>query len=703
MTCRWWRLRGRTRTILALTGVVAAIALGGAPAGAQTVRDPSLRVVEVASGLANPTAMVFVGPADILVAQKNDGRVRRVIGGVVQAGAVLDVAVDRDSERGLLGMALHPTFPQMPFVYLYYTASASGADTDGFPAPLANRVYRYTWTGSALVSPALIVDLPVTPGPNHDGGTILFGPDGKLYVVIGDLNRSGRLQNVPSGPGPDNTGVILRLNADGSVPPDNPFASSGSPTNRYYAYGIRNSFGMSFDPVTNRLWMTENGPDIYDEINLVEPGFNSGWRQIMGPDARDPQGVGNLFAMPGAHYRDPRFSWLGPVGVTGIAFLGNDAFVGDIVNGRLYRFRLNGGRDGFALSSPGLADLVADSDPELDEVILGIGFAGITDIKARPGGILYVLSFFAGKIFAIEPTGQPPSLSLAFAGVAADRVGRGNASLGPDGVLDGTFTLALAPGSGTRTVTQLDLRRMNNSGIWDTIPGSSFWALGAAPSPASALHNASNGTVRFPLPEGSSVTLFAADAAGLFAPGAAFTLTATFADGSSASASTTIAAGPPALTLAFAGVAADRVGRGNASLGPDGVLDGTFTLALAPGSGTRTVTQLDLRRMNNSGIWDTIPGSSFWALGAAPSPDQRPAQRLQRHRPLPLARRQQRHPVRRRRRRPLRPRLRLHPHGHLRRRLLRLRLDAHCPLTGTAREATTRDGRSRPAGPRRVG
>ena len=217
----------------------------------------------------------------------------------------------------------------------------------------------------------------------------------------------------------------------------------------------------------------------------------------------------------------------------------------------------------------------------------------------------------------------PPALTLAFAGVAADRVGRGNASLGPDGVLDGTFTLALAPGSGTRTVTQLDLRRMNNSGIWDTIPGSSFWALGAAPSRTSALHNASNGTVRFPLPEGSSVTLFAADAAGLFAPGSAFTLTATFADGSSASASTTIAAGPPALTLAFAGVAADRVGRGNASLGPDGVLDGTFTLALAPGSGTRTVTQLDLRRMNNSGIWDTIPGSSF-GPSAPPPPGPAP-------------------------------------------------------------------------------
>src|SRR5688572_24285671 len=168
---------------------------------AQTLADPNLRVNELVGGLSQPTAMAFVGPNDILVLQKADGRVRRVVNGVLQAGQVLDVHVDRASERGLLGIALHPDFPTTPFVYLYYTESSAASDTSG--SPLANRVYRYTWNGSALVSPQLILDLPATPGPNHDGGAMTFGPDGKLYVVIGDLNRNGQLQNFSSGPSPD--------------------------------------------------------------------------------------------------------------------------------------------------------------------------------------------------------------------------------------------------------------------------------------------------------------------------------------------------------------------------------------------------------------------------------------------------------------------------------------------------------------------
>jgi aldose sugar dehydrogenase len=378
---------------------------------AQTLSDPGLQVREIVAGLSSPTSMAFIGAGDILVLQKDDGRVRRVINGVLQPGQVLDVAVVNDSERGLLGIATHPNFPATPFVYLYYTESGTGGDTSGTPAPLGNRVYRYTWNGSALVSPTLILDLPATPGPNHDGGTILFGPDGKLYVVIGDQNRNGQLQNFPGGPAPDNTGVILRINDDGTIPNDNPFILQGGNLSKYYAYGVRNSFGMAFDPVTGKLWDTENGENSYDEINLVEPGFNSGWEQIMGPDARDPQGVGNLFQVPGSHYSDPEFSWLNTVAPTAIAFLNspqlgqqyrNDVLVGDINNGRLYHFKLNAARDGFILQSAGLADLVADNDSELGEIVLGTGFGGITDLKVGPDGLLYVLSFVGGKIFVVS-------------------------------------------------------------------------------------------------------------------------------------------------------------------------------------------------------------------------------------------------------------------------------------------------------------
>jgi aldose sugar dehydrogenase len=378
---------------------------------AQSLNDPLLKVEQLVSGLDSPTAMAFIAPDDILVLQKNDGQVRRVLGGVLQPSPVRDVAVDHASERGLLGMTVHPQFPSTPFVYLYFTQSSTGRDTSGSPTPLGNRVYRYTWDGTILTDPTLILDLPVTPGPNHDGGIITFGPDGKLYVVIGDLNRNGQLQNFPTGPAPDDTSVILRLNDDGSVPTDNPFFSRGGNLAKYYAYGVRNAYGLAFDPVTEQLWMTENGPDVYDEINLVEPGFNSGWERLMGPDSRDPQGIDDLFVVPGSHYSDPEFSWLDQVGPTALVFLNstalglqyaNDLFVADINNGTLYHFPLNAARDGLTFQGAGLADLVADDATELDAVIFGTGFGGITDLKVGPDGLLYVVSF-RGSIYVISP------------------------------------------------------------------------------------------------------------------------------------------------------------------------------------------------------------------------------------------------------------------------------------------------------------
>ena len=304
---------------------------------AQTLNDQNLRITQLVSGLNQPTAMAFIGANDLLVLQKADGRVRRVTNGVLQTGSVLDVNVDNASERGLLGIAVHPAFPATPFIYIYYTESTAASDTSG--SPLANRVYRYTWNGAALVNPQLILDLPATPGPNHDGGAMIFGPDGKLYIVIGDLNRDGQLQNFSGGPSPDNTSVIFRIDDDGGAPNDNPFASQPGLA-KYYAYGIRNSFGLAFDPVTGDLWDTENGPDAYDEINLVRPGFNSGWERIMGPANRDAEGTSDLVQFPASGYSDPKFSWFSTVGPTGIVFLNsqqlgtqyeNDIFVGDTI------------------------------------------------------------------------------------------------------------------------------------------------------------------------------------------------------------------------------------------------------------------------------------------------------------------------------------------------------------------------------------
>lgn len=408
-------------------------ALSALPLAAQTMSDPNLTVTTLVTGLSQPTTMAFVAPNDILVGQKGNGQVRRVVGGVLQVAPVLDVFVNSSSERGLLGIAVRPGSAPLE-VFLYYT-EAQGADGG---TALGNRVYRYTWDPAAgggqgaLVSPQLILDLPVTPGPNHDGGIILFDPAGRLYTVIGDLNRNGQLQNFPAGPAPDDTGVILRTNAAGAAAAGNPFTPYCSLTTattcttsancpggetcvtqvaRYYAYGVRNSFGLALDPVTGQLWQTENGPGSYDEVNYVPAGLNSGWEQLMGPDSRDPQGVADLWNMPGAGltYSDPEFSWVSTVAPTAIAFpyattwgpsYNDKVLVGDNNLGFIYSFPLNGTRDGFVLTG-GLADLVADSAAERDQVRVGQGFGVITDVKKGPDDHMYVVSLTQGAIYRI--------------------------------------------------------------------------------------------------------------------------------------------------------------------------------------------------------------------------------------------------------------------------------------------------------------
>ena len=260
------------------------------PASAQGVNDPNLAVDFMVGSLASPCAMAFYGPGDFLVIEKDEGRVVNVVDGVRQAGWALDLAVHSGPERGLLGIAVHPNFPQTPRVYLYYTPSATGGDTSS-GNPLQSRVVRYTFANGTLSSPQTILTLayPVDTVA-HYGGPLRFGPDGKLYLIVGDRQQDGGLQNHPPLAVADDTGVIFRLNDDGSAPGTNPLSAPGLNLSKYYAYGIRNSFGIAFDPATGVLWETENGPDGYDELNRVAPGFNSGWNVLMGPDSRDPNG-----------------------------------------------------------------------------------------------------------------------------------------------------------------------------------------------------------------------------------------------------------------------------------------------------------------------------------------------------------------------------------------------------------------------------
>ncbi|HZD35811.1 MAG TPA: PQQ-dependent sugar dehydrogenase [Nitrososphaeraceae archaeon] len=286
-----------------------------------------------------------------------------------------------------------------------------------------------------LVNPKLLLDLPADPGPRHNGGAITIGPDNNLYIPIGDTDKvSGtttQSQNNDQLPA-DGTGGILRITQDG-VPVIDPSAGTyilgnDYPLNLYYAYGIRNSFGIDFDPVTGNLWDSENGPGYGDEINLVKPGFNSGWGKVMGVWERgggDPREEGSIIApeQPDSlvdfggrgHYHSPQLTWLYTVGPTAIKFLDSDRYgaefksdmlVGDIHNGNLYHFKLNADRSELVIPEP-VDGKVVETDDEADAISFATGFGGISDIEVSPfDGYMYVVSLGQGKIFKILSTGE---------------------------------------------------------------------------------------------------------------------------------------------------------------------------------------------------------------------------------------------------------------------------------------------------------
>ena len=392
--------------------LLVAIFLSPAPLLAQSVTDPNLKVEKWATGLQNPTGITFLPSGQALILEKDTGQVK-VMDGKTITGTALDLPVANASEEGLLGIALSPTFAQDHFVYLYYTAAAKDGGT-----PISNSIKRYVWNGSTLTFNKKIIDLPDTPGPNHNGGKMVFGPDGKLYIVIGELNRNEETSNHNNGMVSD-VGAVLRMNPSGSAVTTNPFYSAKNTgakkaLNYIYGYGIRNSFGIDFDPISKTLWETENGPTTYDEINRITPGFNGGWESIMGPAARvggDPSKLVSLG--PAAHYEDPKFSWVTPVAPTDAFFMPtarlggeyhDDLFVATYHGGDILDFNLSPSRKTLALTGP-LADDVADNTAderfkEQSSLIFGSGFDAITDLTNGPGG-MYVLSYDNGTVYRI--------------------------------------------------------------------------------------------------------------------------------------------------------------------------------------------------------------------------------------------------------------------------------------------------------------
>jgi aldose sugar dehydrogenase len=385
-----------------IPGVVASMG-NGEPA----VIDPDLKIETVTKGLMLPTTMAFVGPDDILVLEKNKGTVQRIVNGQMLAAPLLQVNVSSEVERGMLGIAVSKDNQTGKHnVFLYFTES-EGAK------PLASRLYKYELTNDTLVNPKLLLDLPAVPGPRHNAGNIMIGPDNNLYVSVGDLDgHTTMAQNMKDGGKPDGSSAILRITQDGHIPGGGIIGDDGT-SRKYYAYGIRNSFGMDFDPLTGKLWDTENGPSYGDEINLVEPGFNSGWLEVQGMapfNFYSEQDLVNFWGK--GNYSDPEFVWTDTVGPTAIKFLpsdklgkqySNDVFVSDVTQGNIYRFDLANNRTGLKVEGS-LADKIANNGTENSDIIFGDGFGGISDLEVGPyDGYLYVVSLGHGAIYRIVP------------------------------------------------------------------------------------------------------------------------------------------------------------------------------------------------------------------------------------------------------------------------------------------------------------
>jgi len=410
----------------------------------QTIVGPSLtdrhlRVELVARDFDFPTSIEFLGKDDFLLLEKNTGDIYRILNGNV-TGPLFHIDVSQKDERGLLGIAILKNDnlnKDKTFVFLYYTLCTKDHSKNK-SRDCGNYVYRYRFEteNNTLTDPKLILSLPALPGPSHNGGVLELDKHKNLYVTVGDLqptkiiqNRSvfnTKSQNFINGTAPDGRAGILRLTKDGK-PVGHGIIGDKYPINLYFAYGIKNSFGIGFDPLTGNLWDTENGPQFGDEINLVKPGFNSGWEKVQGiwklNQTREKDGIFNKSSKEvvfvdfngKGKYSKPEFVWDKTVAPTALIFLDsdklgkkykNDIFVGSAKNGRIYDFNLKENRKSLSLSG-NLTDLVLNKKDSSSKIIFGEGFGIITDLEVGPDGYLYVVSGFRktdeGSVYRIIP------------------------------------------------------------------------------------------------------------------------------------------------------------------------------------------------------------------------------------------------------------------------------------------------------------
>lgn len=307
-------------------------------------------VTTIATGLTVPWALAFLPNGDLLATER-DGTVRiiRKNGGLDASPILTMNDVKQIGEGGLMGIAIHPDYPQKPYVYFQYTYGQGIINT-------ANRVVRYSFKNNKFSDRKIIVD--AIPGAsNHDGGRIKFGPDGNLYITTGDSQEPSLAQNRNS-----LAGKILRVTDEGEAAEENPFFNAGG-NPLVYSYGHRNPQGIAWS-TTEQLWETEHGrsaPTGLDEINFIEPGKNYGWPTIEGNETR------SAMVTP-VRNSGPTTTWA----PSGAAFIGDSLFYAGLRGQTLYEAVINN-----------------NQVTELKEHFKG-EFGRIREVIVGPDGMLYI-------------------------------------------------------------------------------------------------------------------------------------------------------------------------------------------------------------------------------------------------------------------------------------------------------------------------
>src|SRR5437762_4173956 len=360
------------KLILALV-IAASFTFASARATAATL-PPGFVEAQVGGNLSgSPTAMAFAPDGRLFVCQQG-GQLRVIKNGSLLSTPFVSLTVDSSGERGLLGIAFDPNFATNHYVYVYYTVATS---------PIHNRVSRFTAAGDTATpgSEAVILELDnLSSATNHNGGAIHFGPDGKLYIGVGENGNGANSQTLSN-----LLGKILRINSDGTIPTDNPFYNSATGNNRaIWAFGLRNPFTFAFQPGTTRLFINDVGQSTWEEINDGVAGSNYGWPTTEGPTS-DP------------NYRSPLFAY----GHGSSSFTGFAIVCGGFYNPPVVQFPASYvGKYFFADLCTGWIRVFDPSHNTASDLVSGV--ANPVDLKVAADGTLYYLSLGSGAVFQIQ-------------------------------------------------------------------------------------------------------------------------------------------------------------------------------------------------------------------------------------------------------------------------------------------------------------